>query len=130
MGRFSMRGSCTGATSERCVPRGKFCMPSGKEYSLVYTGTFKRHMKMVPAKYHSMIRNALEEQLKYQAGDMTRNRKPLKKPVAFKAEWELRFGPNNRFRAFYGVEDDAVVLLALGEKRGDRLWIEGEEVET
>src|SRR5262245_54661295 len=105
-------------------------MPPGKRYSLVYTNTFKRHAKLALPKYRSLIRKALEEQLEYDAEVKTRNRKPLGKPIAFKAEWELRFGPNNRFRAFYSVEGEAVILLALGEKKGNRLYIEGEGVRT
>jgi mRNA-degrading endonuclease RelE of RelBE toxin-antitoxin system len=107
-----------------------FSMPTGEEYLLVYTNTFKRHMKVVPAKHHSLIRDTLEEQLKYRAEEKTRNRKPLKEPLAFKAEWELRFGPDNRFRVFYSVKAQTVILLALGEKKGNQLWIEGEEVAT
>jgi putative component of toxin-antitoxin plasmid stabilization module len=53
----------------------------------------------------------------------------LEKPLAFKAEWELRFGPGNRFRVFYAVKGDEVVLLAFGEKKGNQLFIEGKEVE-
>jgi len=53
----------------------------------------------------------------------------LKKPTAFKAEWELRFGPGNRFRGFYAVKGEEVILLAFGEKAGNRLFIEGQEVE-
>jgi hypothetical protein len=103
-------------------------MPSPTQYLLVYTASFKRQLKLVDAKYHSLIRETLEKQLQYQPKVKTRNRKPLQKPVAFKAEWELRFGPRNRFRAFYAVEDEEVILLALGEKKGNRLFIEDEEV--
>jgi hypothetical protein len=45
--------------------------------------------------------------------------------------WELRFGPDNRFRVFYRVQGEAlrVDVLAIGEKRGNRLFIGGEEFE-
>jgi hypothetical protein len=46
------------------------------------------------------------------------------------AEWELRFGPGNRFRVFYQVQAQAVIILALGEKVGKRLFVEGKEVES
>jgi len=104
-------------------------MPSSGPYLLVYTASFKRHLKLVDAKYHSLIRETLEKQLQYEPDVKTRNRKPLKKPTAFKAEWELRFGPSNRFRVFYALRADEVILLAFGEKAGNRLFIEGEEVE-
>lgn len=105
-------------------------MPSRAEYILVYTDSFKRHLKLVEAKYHTMIRETLEYQLRYEPQAKTRNRKPLKKPMTFKAEWELRFGPNNRFRVFYSVVDQEVVLLAFGEKKGNRLFIEGKVAES
>jgi hypothetical protein len=31
-------------------------MPASKAYSLVYTTTFKRQLKLVGAKYHSLVR--------------------------------------------------------------------------
>jgi hypothetical protein len=105
-------------------------MPKRKAFSLVYTTTFQRHLKLVEAKYHALIRGTLEKQLQYEPVVQTRNRKPLKKPLAFHAEWELRFGPSNQFRAFYQVQAEAVILLALGEKVGNRLFIEGQEVES
>jgi hypothetical protein len=99
-----------------------------RKYALVYTTDFKRHVKLVEAKYHSLIRETLEEQLQYEPEVKIRNRKPVRKPAAFQAEWELRFGPANRFRAFYRVKNEEVILLAFGEKQGNRLFIEGEEV--
>jgi hypothetical protein len=41
----------------------------------------------------------------------------------------LRFGPNNRLRVFYEVnmEEHEVVVLAIGVKEGNRLWVGGEE---
>jgi hypothetical protein len=110
-------------------PQFELTLPSPKNYFLVFTRTFKRQVKLVETKYHSMIRETLEKQLQYEPEVSTRNRKPLKKPMAFKAEWELRFGPNNRFRVFYAVKGDEVILLAFGEKEGNRLFIEGHEVE-
>jgi len=74
---------------------------------------------------------AVETQLQFQPDVETRNRKPLKHPVVFGAKWETRFGPDNRFRVFYRVdyENEQVVLLAIGEKIGSRLFISGEELE-
>ena len=104
-------------------------MPSPTGHFLVYTASFKRHLKSTEAKYHSLIRETLEKQLQFEPEVKTRNRKPLKEPMAFKAEWELRFGPNNRFRVFCAVKGEEVILLALGEKEGNRVFIEGHEVE-
>jgi hypothetical protein len=54
----------------------------------------------------------------------------LQRPVIFEAEWELRFGPHNRFRVFYRVDRQRKVvrILAIGVKRRERLWIGGEEI--
>jgi mRNA-degrading endonuclease RelE of RelBE toxin-antitoxin system len=107
----------------------KTSMASDKQFFLVYTTSFNRQLKLVESKYHSLIRETLEKQLQYEPEVKTRNRKPLKKPLAFKAEWELRLGPDNCFRVFYKVQGNEVILLACGEKEGNRLFIEGEEVE-
>ena len=104
-------------------------MASFEPYFLVYTNSFKQQLKLVEAKYHSLIRETLEKQLQYDPEVKTRNRKPLKKPMAFKAEWELRFGPNNRFRVLYSVKGQEVILLAFGEKVRNRLFVGGQEVE-
>ena len=105
-------------------------MPSPSAHSLVFTNSFKRHLKLVEAKYHSLIRETLDKQVEYEPTVKTRNRKPLRKAMAFKAEWELRFGPKNRFRVFYAVKGEEVILLAFGEKVRNRLFIDGEEVQS
>jgi len=55
----------------------------------------------------------------------TRNRKPLRSnPVA---TWELRI---RKARVFYDVEGSAkVTILAIGIKKGNRLYIEGREIQ-
>jgi len=60
----------------------------------------------------------------------TSNRKPLRRQVAFEAEWELRFKPDNRFRVFYDIDitSHKVHILAIGDKERNRLIIGGKEV--
>ena len=60
----------------------------------------------------------------------SRNRKPVQRPVAFEATWELRFGPVNRFRVFYAVSHERreVQVLAIGIKERNRLIIGREEI--
>jgi mRNA-degrading endonuclease RelE of RelBE toxin-antitoxin system len=57
--------------------------------------------------------------------------KPLRQEDDIEGEWELRFGPENRFRVFYtiDIENREVQVLAIGVKKGNRLFIGGEEVE-
>jgi mRNA-degrading endonuclease RelE of RelBE toxin-antitoxin system len=100
-------------------------------FALVYAAEVKRHLRAIETRYHSLIRSEIEAQLSFQPDVETRNRKPLKRPVTFGAEWELRFGPDNRFRVFYQVNPDGreVLVLAVGVKDRERLFIGGEEVE-
>ena len=86
---------------------------------------------MIEPRYYSLIRDGIEELLQFQPDIETRNRKPLKRPVTFGAQWELRFGPSNMFRVFYKINRDEyqVEILAIGIKRGNRLYIGGQEYE-
>jgi hypothetical protein len=45
----------------------------------------------------------------------------LRQPAPFEATWELRFGPDNRFRVLYGIdeEDREVQIQAIGVKEGN-----------
>ena len=76
-----------------------------------------------------MIRDTIEEQLLHQPRVETRNRKPLSHPSSMASAWELRFGPGNRFRVFYRVDERAraVQVLAVGEKKGNVLSVGGRE---
>ncbi len=100
-------------------------------YALVYAPEVEEHLRAIDTKHHSSIRGAIEQQLQYEPGVETRNRKPLRQPAALKAEWEIRFGPDNRFRVLYEIDAEGreVHILAIGEKQGHRLRIGGEEVE-
>jgi hypothetical protein len=77
-----------------------------------------------------LIRAAVEEQLRFEPEIETRNRKPLQRPIAWGATWELRFGPDNRFRVFYRVDHDGrpVHVLAAGIKDRNRLFVGGVEI--
>ena len=105
-------------------------MPKQKRFTLVYPPIVKQHLKFIEAKYYSLIRESIEAQLQFEPDVETRNRKPLKRPVVFGAKWEIRFGADNRFRVFYRVDYDQqqVVILAIGEKVGNRLLIGGQEI--
>jgi mRNA-degrading endonuclease RelE of RelBE toxin-antitoxin system len=106
-------------------------MSGQQPFSVVYDPVVREHLRAVDAKYHSLIRTTIEQQLLSRPDVETRNRKPLKRPVAFEAGWELRFGPQNRFRIFYDVDPAGreVHILAIGVKVGNRLTIGTEEVE-
>jgi hypothetical protein len=106
-------------------------MAKKSPFALVYADEVKGHLRAIETKYHSLIRSEIEGQLLSEPEVETRNRKLLKGPIAFGADWELRFGPDNRFRVFYQVDADTheVRILAIGVKDRDRLFIAGEEFE-
>jgi mRNA-degrading endonuclease RelE of RelBE toxin-antitoxin system len=99
-------------------------------FELIYAPLVKGHLRVIEPTYHSFIREAIELQLKHVPDVETKNRKPLKRPILWGAKWELRCGPNNRFRVFYKVDRKVheVDLLAIGEKRGERLRVGREEI--
>lgn len=100
-------------------------------FSLVYAPMVKEHLKATEPKYYSLIRGTIERQLQFEPDGETRNRKPLRRPAVLEAEWEIRFGPQNCFRVYYEVNGHTrrVHILAIGRKKGSRLYIGGEEIE-
>jgi hypothetical protein len=100
-------------------------------YDLVYDPEVAGHLAAIESKHHSLIRDAIGEQLRFEPETATRNRKPLERPIILGARWELRLGPDNRFRVFYRVEAEArrVRILAVAVKERNRIFLGGEEVE-
>ncbi len=98
---------------------------------LVYALEVKQHLQSVEARYHSLIRETIEQQPLHEPAAQTRHRKPLRQPASFDSTWELRFGPDNRFRVLYDIDQGKheVHILAVGVKVGHRLVVGGEEIE-
>lgn len=105
-------------------------MTNDSEFDLIYAPITKEQLRAIERKYYTLIRSEVDAQLRHGPDVRIRNRKPLKRPVIFKATWEIRFGPENRFRVLYRVDRDAmqVIVLAIGEKVGARLLVGGEEI--
>jgi len=106
-------------------------MPAKKRYQLIYDTEVRRHLAKIDRKYHSLIQQHIEGCLAYNPEIETRNRKPVSRPSVLGSTWELRFGPRNSFRVFYRTspEEREVYILAIGVKRGNRLFIGGKEFE-
>jgi mRNA-degrading endonuclease RelE of RelBE toxin-antitoxin system len=100
-------------------------------FTVIFAPQVKNHLQAIERKYRSLIRDKIEEQLQWEPGVQTTNRKSLRMPV-LGADWELRFGPNNRFRVLYDIDEEnhQVMILAVGIKDGERLLISGEEVQS
>jgi mRNA-degrading endonuclease RelE of RelBE toxin-antitoxin system len=101
------------------------------QFSLQFAPETIQHLRTIDRKYHPLIRDALRAQLIYPPEQETRNCRLLRPPAPFAATWELRFGPNNRFRVFFDVDEQAQVvrIVAIGAKEGNRLFIGHEEFE-
>jgi mRNA-degrading endonuclease RelE of RelBE toxin-antitoxin system len=106
-------------------------MAHKQPYEISYDRATRKQLRAIEAKYHALIRAEIEKQLSYEPGRETRNRKPLRQPAPFEATWEIRFGPDNRFRILYGIDEErrAVQIQAIGVKEGNRLLVAGEEVD-
>ena len=106
-------------------------MGKKQPFELIYDPEVQGHLGAMENKYHSMIRAAIEEQLRFEPETASRNRKQLERPIDLGARWELRLGPDNRFRVFYRVDGEQrqVRILAVAVKERNRLFISGEEVQ-
>jgi hypothetical protein len=104
-------------------------MAKKKPFALVYADQVKLHLRAISPKYHPVIQSEIEVQLLHEPAVETKNRKPLKRPISFGADWELRLGPDNCFRVFYQVNTESrkVRVLAVGVKERSKLFIGGEE---
>lgn len=102
-----------------------------RPFTLSYDPATREQLRSIEPKYHSLIRGVVEEQLRFEPETQTRNRKPLVQPSPIEATWELRLGPDNRLRVLYGVDRERreVQVLAIGVKKGSRLFVAGKEVD-
>ena len=106
-------------------------MKRKKRYEIVYDIEVAGHLEPIDRKFYSLIERTMRQQLSFEPDKETRNRKPLSKPTTLGATWELRFGPDNRFRTFYRVNEELreVHVLAIGVKAGNQLSIGGKRFE-
>jgi mRNA-degrading endonuclease RelE of RelBE toxin-antitoxin system len=100
-------------------------------YGIRYTATALEHLRGLSARDKRTLVDAVDDHLRHQPDVPTRRRKRMR-PNAV-APWELRVGD---YRVFYDVEPGAeeaekpeVVVLAIGLKTRNRVWIGGEEHE-
>lgn len=98
-------------------------------FTIVFAPEVVEHLRWIERKYHPLVQTAIDEQLSFTPEKETKKRKLLEQPAPFGSTWELRFGPANRFRVFYEVDDQmrSVQILAIGIKVRDRLLIGREE---
>ncbi|MCJ7513303.1 MAG: type II toxin-antitoxin system RelE/ParE family toxin [Anaerolineales bacterium] len=105
-------------------------MGPARRFALIFAPEVVLDLRAVERKYHSLLRREIAAQLKSNPQVEARNRKALVDlPEPYDAHWELRLGPKNRFRVFYEVDEEALVvtILAIGVKDRDVLRIGREE---
>ncbi len=93
-------------------------------YSITFTAEAIRHLEAFRRHERVRLLDGIRTQLQHQPGVPTRSRKAMRaNPLS---DWELRVG---RFRVFYEVDEGlrSVRVLAVGEKRRERLVIGGRE---
>jgi hypothetical protein len=106
-------------------------MAKRPKFDLTFAPEAIKHLDLIEAKYHGLLRRTIREQLTHSPMVETRNRKPLDQPAPLQASWEVRCGPDNRFRVFYDVDvgSRTAQVLGIGVKERNRLFIAGEEYE-
>jgi mRNA-degrading endonuclease RelE of RelBE toxin-antitoxin system len=104
-------------------------MAKRPKYTVSFAPQAIEQLALIDSKYHGLLRRTINEQLTSTPAEETRNRKPLDQPAPCGACWELRCGPNNRFRVFYDVDSAVheVRVLAIAVKDRNRLLIGDEE---
>jgi hypothetical protein len=58
-------------------------MARRQAYDISYDQETRRHLRAIEAKHHLLIRDKIEEQLQFEPGKPTRNRKLLRQPAPF-----------------------------------------------
>jgi mRNA-degrading endonuclease RelE of RelBE toxin-antitoxin system len=95
-------------------------------YRIQFAELAEDHFGQLTTRQRGIVLDAVRVQLQHEPLYETRNRKRLRpNPLA---PWELRVGA---LRVFYEVdagESDLVNILAIGVKRGNRLFIAGKEI--
>lgn len=95
-------------------------------YTIQFAESVKNQLRGLTARRRTTIFEAVDRELVHEPMTETKNRKPLRpNPIA---PWELRIGD---LRVFYEVaadEPETVRILAVGQKKGNTLFIAGKEI--
>ena len=90
-----------------------------------FTPDAVRQFKALPKWARTAIKEALRTHLVLDdPARLTRNQSRLRRASTY-ADYELRV---DDWRIFYRIEEGIAVVTLLGEKRGNRLIVEGEEL--
>lgn len=95
------------------------------EFEIQFSPHAREHVKKLRKRDQQIVLEAISVSLKHQPDKQTRNRKLLEENLL--APWELRIGD---FRVFYDVNqaENLVLIVAVGKKKHNELWIGNEKV--
>ncbi len=92
---------------------------------VVFTPDGLRQFKKLPKAFRPWVKEAIKNHLIEQDPAVTTRNKFRLRRASPQADYELRVGD---WRVFYRIEPEEVVVTLLGEKRGNKLIVEGEEL--
>lgn len=93
-------------------------------HRVVFSDEARRLFSKLPKPARAFIKEGIRLHLaEADPRQTSRNKLRLRRPSPH-AEYELRL---ERWRVFYRLRDDRVEVVLIGEKRGDKLIIAGEE---
>jgi len=102
-----------------------------KKWTVTFDEKVVEHTKDFQLSQLRLLRHEIHVQLSFQPDVETQQRKPLSRPNVFGEAWELRCGPENKFRVFYRMSSAVkhVKILAIGVKLKGILYIGDKEIE-
>jgi mRNA-degrading endonuclease RelE of RelBE toxin-antitoxin system len=96
------------------------------KHPIEFSAPAKDHLSSLRANLRRHALDEIERQLTFEPEVATRHRKRLRPNVL--AEWELRVGTLRVYYLVAGESKRIVSVVAVGEKRGNRVFIGGEEL--
>lgn len=91
-------------------------------YEIEFSADAERHLEEMTARERRNVLDAIETQLTWEPGTASRNRRFLRaNPLA---AWELRIG---EWRVFYNIEAERVIVVGVGRKEHNTLFLDGKE---
>ena len=105
-------------------------MARPRPFRILYAPVVSEHLRVIPRKLHGLIKEGIEVHLAAEPDRESTSRRLLSPTTELEAEWELRCGPKNIYRVFYGIDAmlRIVHIVAIGVQRGNRLMIGRDEV--
>ncbi len=96
-------------------------------YTVGFTQSVERHLRVLTARGRTTVLDAIRRQLLHAPLKETRHRKPLRpNPIA---SWKLRVGQLRNFYEVAGAGGGVVQILAVGRKRRNVLVVGDKEIQ-